>query len=163
VWPDDALAAQLGTVVDILRRKASFWVKHGVLTESPGRGKLTYTRALVLSSGEGGHDADDGPIAMEEDEGRSALVSQEEQLKQVRRYLDLLPQPNNFSKWNRLAEHMSYFLCTVLAVHATHYMLYYVIKKPSLPVELRLGKPVCRRPSCWNRAVSTARNFKVFR
>jgi len=94
-WPDDALAAQLGTAVDVLRRKASFWVKHGVLTESPGRGKLTYTRALVLSSAEGGNDADDGPIAMEEDEGGSALVSQEEQLKQVCRYLVLLAPTNH--------------------------------------------------------------------
>jgi len=82
-WADDKLAGYLGITVDVLRRKASFWVKHGVLAESQGRGRLTYTRTTMLSSGEDGEDPEGGPIAMEEDEGGSTLVSQEEQLKQV--------------------------------------------------------------------------------
>ena len=77
------LAGELGTNIEVLRRKASFWVKHSVLSESQVGGKLTYMRATELSSGEAGEEVEDGPIAMEEDEGGSALLSQEEQLKQV--------------------------------------------------------------------------------
>ena len=83
LWPEGKLAEELGTTLDVLHRKIGFWVKHGVLLESQtSSGAHLYTRTQQLSS----QDIGDGsvPIAMEEDEGESALVSQEEQLKQVR-------------------------------------------------------------------------------
>lgn len=84
-WSAEGLAAQLGCSADSLRRKAAFWVKHGVLIESQGRaGRVSYTRAQSLSSGAaGGNQAGGGAVAMEEDEGGSALVSVEDQLKKV--------------------------------------------------------------------------------
>lgn len=81
-WLEEQLAEELGTTIDVLHRKIGFWVKHGVLLESRTlQGKNLYTRTQQLNTG----DAGDGsvPIAMEEDDGESALLSQEEQLKQV--------------------------------------------------------------------------------
>ena len=81
-WSEESLAEIVGTVPEVLRRKAGFWVKHGVLSEDTDRrGTHTYTRASHLSAQEVGDEV--VPIAMDEDEGESALVSQEEQLKQV--------------------------------------------------------------------------------
>ena len=81
-WAEDRLARELGTTTEVLRRKIGFWVKHGVLCERTGRaGGHTYTRAEQLATGEVGDRV--MQVGMEEDEGESALVSQEEQLKQV--------------------------------------------------------------------------------
>ncbi len=82
-WTEAALAKELGTSVDMLRRKIGFWVKHGVLLEklNHSSGGHHYMRTSQLS----GSDPSSEPatIAMDEDDGASALVSQEEQLKQV--------------------------------------------------------------------------------
>lgn len=83
-WPEAALAKELGTSVEVLRRKIGFWVKHGVLIERldrTGNGHQ-YIRTNQLAARESGGEV--ATIAMDEDEGESALVSQEEQLKQVR-------------------------------------------------------------------------------
>ena len=82
-WPEAGLAKELGTSVDVLRRKIGFWVKHGVLMEKLDRtgNSHSYTRTTHLAAGDLGNEA--ATIAMDEDEGESALVSQEEQLKQV--------------------------------------------------------------------------------
>ena len=69
--------------MDVLRRKIGFWVKHGVLMEKLDRtgNSHSYTRTTHLAAADLGNEA--ATIAMDEDEGESALVSQEEQLKQV--------------------------------------------------------------------------------
>ena len=84
MWPEVSLAKELGTSVDVLRRKIGFWVKHGVLTEKMDNtgNSHHYIRTKQLAAQESGSEA--AAIAMDEDEGVSALVSQEEQLKQVR-------------------------------------------------------------------------------
>ena len=84
-WAADNLAQEMGTTAETLRRRAAFWVKHGVLVESQGSdGKLSYARAQTLKSAlpaSGGGDA----MAVDDDEDGDTLVSQEDQLKQVRR------------------------------------------------------------------------------
>lgn len=87
-WSEEKLAKELGTPLDVLRRKIGFWVKHGVLLESLSRsGAHFYVRAVQLAVRKNSDDAT--PIAMDEDEEDSALLSQEEQLKQAS-YSDIM-------------------------------------------------------------------------
>ena len=84
-WTADNLAKEMGTTAETLRRKAALWVKHGVLVESQGKdGKLSYARAQTLKSARPGSGGGDG-MAVDDDEEGTALVSQEDQLKQVSR------------------------------------------------------------------------------
>ena len=82
-WTADSLAREMGTTAETLRRKAAFWVKQGALVESQAKdGRLSYARAQALKSvrpGSGGGDV----MAVDDEEASTALVSQEDQLKQA--------------------------------------------------------------------------------
>ena len=84
----------MGVSRETLNRRASFWCKHGVLqAKSDGKGGMQYQRATSLSQTAASADTS-VPVAMETEEGSSALVSGEDQGKQVGSYSEAIISRN---------------------------------------------------------------------
>ncbi|GBG67409.1 hypothetical protein CBR_g545 [Chara braunii] len=84
-WLSSDLAEAVGVPVGAVRKKMSFWVNQGVVTEAQAQtgGEITYT--VVETLGESGGKAGtacgaaEGAVMLEEEEGESAVASIEDQ------------------------------------------------------------------------------------